>query len=113
MALIRALQSEPLAKLVALGVPLLEMTTAILLAIPATRRVGLYISLGMISIFTIYLAGTHWIGKQPFCSCGGALDSLSFEEHVLFNILLIIISFCGIKLTNSHFDNYHSPISPG
>ena len=85
------------------AIPATELTLAGLLCIPQTRLKGLYASLFLLIIFTIYIAITMngAFGKIP-CSCGGILQKMNYKTHILFNISFIILAITGITKTENH-----------
>ena len=89
---------KPIARTVALGLPSLEIVLAVLLFFPATRRKGLYISLTLLTLFTIYLIYMVSTVSHLPCNCGGVLNSLTWKEHICFNIFCIIVSLIGIAV---------------
>lgn len=73
-------------------VPLIELSLVALLFYPATMLRGIQASVVLLSIFTIYLAlgiGRAF-GKVP-CACGGILSGMGHVEHIIFNLLFIIL----------------------
>jgi len=86
------------AGLIAWIVPSVELLTVLLLTIKVTRIIGLYASLIMLLIFTLYIAGMLLSGKQLPCSCGGIIQQFSWKEHLIFNIFFLLLSFAGILL---------------
>jgi hypothetical protein len=73
-----------------------ELFISGLLIIPATRLVGLYLSLGLMSLFTCYLLFAVMMGYALPCTCGGVLRQLTWRQHVLFNFGFIILAMSGI-----------------
>src|SRR5438046_74733 len=49
--------------------PSVELLVAALLFIPKTRKAGLYSSLGMMGVFTLYVAYLVLFTPNPPCSC--------------------------------------------
>jgi len=88
----------PFAIILAWAVPASELIIAALLVIPATRLAGLYASLALMSLFTIYIAAMLLSGSDIPCSCGGVLEEMSWETHILFNCFFIALSTWGIYL---------------
>lgn len=79
-------------------VPISEIAIALLLIIPKTQRLGLYLFTSMMGIFTLYIASMLlWAEKKP-CHCGGAISALTWEQHLLFNIAFILLAIFGIYL---------------
>lgn len=78
-------------------VPTLEIVIGLLIAIPRTRLKGLYTALGLMIVFTIYVMGIVFISPYAPCSCGGIITLLSWQEHLLFNIGLIVLALIAIR----------------
>jgi putative oxidoreductase len=79
--------------------PGIEMSTALLLAFPLSRIVGLYLSVLLMAVFTAYiaLALMHIFSRVP-CSCGGVLKSLGWKNHFFFNLFFLLSSLAGLIL---------------
>src|SRR5690606_22369922 len=67
------------------GVPALEIVIAFFVAWPKTRLKGLYGALGLMILFTLYVAGIVFFSPYAPCSCGGIIPLLSWLQHLLFN----------------------------
>ena len=86
------------ALLISWSVPVAELTVAALLLIPKTARKGLWAFLGLMLIFSVYiLTVLIWASKLP-CHCGGVIETLSWTEHLIFNLGFIILSIIAIRL---------------
>lgn len=66
-------------------VPLVEFLVALLLAIPSLRLIGLYSSWVLMFLFTLYVGAILTLASHIPCSCGGVLETLSWEQHLVFN----------------------------
>ncbi|AZI26686.1 hypothetical protein EA772_15535 [Pedobacter sp. G11] len=79
--------------------PSIEILAAILLTIPRTIRYGLYTSVILLTLFTLYiifiLTGIH--NKAP-CSCGGVLNMLSWKSHLVFNLIFLSINAWTVQV---------------
>ncbi|MFC4380546.1 MULTISPECIES: DoxX family protein [Bacteroidota] len=82
--------------IISYGVIAIEIFVAILLCIDSTRVFGLYASLGLLAAFTIYIFLILKFSDFVPCSCGGILEKLGWEEHLLFNIFFFLITGTGI-----------------
>ena len=80
---------------VAWGIPTVELLIALLLVIKRTRLIGLYASFFLMSLFTAYLIIMLNFSYYIPCSCGGILEKLSWNQHILFNFFFIAISAAG------------------
>lgn len=96
------LSAEPLIapykNMLAWLLPALELGIAALLTVKNTRFYGLYASLILLIVFTGYIAGMLISASSLPCSCGGAINGLSWQEHLLFNVFFIVINIAGIVL---------------
>jgi uncharacterized membrane protein YphA (DoxX/SURF4 family) len=88
------------ANLVAWLIPTAEIIISLLLISSRWQLTGLYASFGMMVMFTAYIVAiTHFSEYIP-CSCGGILEHMSWNQHLAFNILFVLLAVSGI-LTNS------------
>lgn len=81
-------------------VPLAECVTVVLLVNPKTRLVGFYGSLILMSAFTAYIICILTLSIYVPCSCGGVLESLTWTQHLILNIGLVLSAIAGILLAN-------------
>jgi len=100
---------RPAAGIIAKVLPILEIAIAILLFIPSMRVAGLYGSALLISIFTIYLGYMIFFIPSLPCSCGGVLRYLSWQQHIIFNLFFILLSFAGIYLYKKSTRHFRTP----
>jgi hypothetical protein len=108
-----ALGKSPLlsdgASLIAWLLPAVELAVALMLFFPSTKQAGLYASLCLVSVFTLYIAYMVLVtphSKLP-CSCGGILQKMSWNQHLLFNLIFTSLASIAIILTkNSHRLSY-------
>lgn len=88
---------------VSYAVILLELLIVALLAIPKTNLIGLYSSTALMSAFTIYIYLILNYSDFVPCSCGGILEKLGWTEHLVFNILCVLLG--GIAVWINETDN--------
>lgn len=84
--------------LVAWLVPAIEIIVSILLIAAETRKLGLYASLVLLGVFTLYLVYMVSSGIKLPCHCGGAISTMSWQQHIWFNAAFLIITVIGIKM---------------
>jgi uncharacterized membrane protein YphA (DoxX/SURF4 family) len=82
----------------AVFVPLLEIAVSLLLAVPLSRRVGLYASFCLMVMFTTYIIMILHFSEYIPCSCGGILQNMTWGQHLVFNIFFIIPAVIAILL---------------
>lgn len=90
-----------LASILIWTLPEFELITASLLLFERTRRIGLYISVVLMMLFTGYiiLVLLHVFNQVP-CSCGGVIQALGWKLHLVFNLFFLLLTFMGIYFTN-------------
>jgi hypothetical protein len=89
----------PFSKLIAVGLPVVEILVTILLLIPKWRLKGFLASLFLMTSFTIYIIATLSFSKHIPCSCGGIIAELSWTQHLIFNTIFIGLAIVGIILS--------------
>jgi hypothetical protein len=83
---------------IAWSIPAVEILISLLLVFKRTKLIGLYASFFMMSLFTSYLIIMLNFSYHIPCSCGGVLQNLSWNEHVIFNAFFIVIAGAGALL---------------
>jgi putative oxidoreductase len=88
------------APFVAWIVPTTEVLLALALIFERTRTLGLYGSLVLMSLFTIYtlIVLLHFFHYVP-CSCGGVIRRLTWRQHLFFNLFFVVLSVFGINVS--------------
>jgi len=87
-------------------IPSIEIISSILLLIPRLRFFGLFSALVLMSMFTTYIIIILNFSPHVPCSCGGILEKLGWQEHLIFNIGFVGLAILGIKLYRE--DNFNS-----
>ncbi|HEY1167092.1 MAG TPA: MauE/DoxX family redox-associated membrane protein [Chitinophaga sp.] len=88
----------PVAPFIAWALPLVEFAVAIALFIPAWRLWGLYASSVLMLLFTGYIAALLSFSEELPCSCGGILQEMSWQQHLVFNITFTALSIISAIL---------------
>ncbi|MBE9600169.1 MauE/DoxX family redox-associated membrane protein [Pedobacter sp. MC2016-24] len=98
----RVLGKSPLigdfSQIIAWIIPSLEIILALLLISSTIKKVGLYLSLGLMILFTLYLIYMVLSGSKLPCQCGGVISSMSWQQHIWFNVIFIILALVGLKI---------------
>lgn len=76
--------------------PVTELVVVLLLFFERTRRAGLYASLLLLVLFTLYLLYMVLFVADLPCSCGGVLRKMSWQQHVWFNLFFILINLIAL-----------------
>ncbi|TDQ10276.1 MauE/DoxX family redox-associated membrane protein [Pedobacter metabolipauper] len=86
-------------------VPTVEIIISILLIFSRTVLVGLYASLALMTTFTVYIYSILHFSDVIPCSCGGVLQKMNWDQHLVFNIFFILLTIIGILLQPSTKQN--------
>nr|WP_133177613.1 MauE/DoxX family redox-associated membrane protein [Chitinophaga parva] len=77
------------------ALPIGELITTIALIIPKFRLIGFSISTLLFASFTTYLSYFILSKIHLPCSCGGIIGYLNWHQHLLLNIVLLLVSVWG------------------
>lgn len=83
---------------VSIGVPGIEIVIAIALMLPKYRLTGLYASYLLMSMFTMYIYIILNYSAFVPCSCGGILQKMTWNEHLLFNSVFMLLAIIAILI---------------
>ena len=79
-------------------VPGVELLIALLLLIPKYKKTGIYAAFALMIMFSAYIfIVLHYSSFVP-CSCGGILEKMSWNTHLLFNILFVVLAAAAILM---------------
>lgn len=78
-------------------IPCSEILISVALIFERTRLLGLYGSLVLMGLFTIYaiLILSHVFPYVP-CSCGGVIKRLTWRQHLVLNLFFVTLSIIGV-----------------
>lgn len=79
-------------------IPAIEITISVMLATNRWRLTGLYASLSLMVMFTAYIIAITRYSEYVPCSCGGILEKMGWNEHLVFNSAFVILAVTGILL---------------
>tara|TARA_R100000353_G_scaffold175198_2_gene144930 strand:- start:32872 stop:34332 length:1461 start_codon:yes stop_codon:yes gene_type:complete len=80
------------AGIIAWLVPGIELVIAVLLLIPKLKKIAFYATFTIMVMFTAYIFIILNFSDYIPCSCGGILETMSWTQHLIFNILLILVA---------------------
>lgn len=90
--------NEKVAVFISWFIPIIELATAGILISPKYRNVGMYLASGLILLFTVYIIWVLEFSENIPCSCGGIINNLSWQEHLIFNSCFLFLGILGIYL---------------
>ncbi len=77
-------------------VPGIEIAIALLLMVPKYRTLALHAAFTLMVMFTAYIYIILNFSDFIPCSCGGVLEKLSWTQHLIFNIVFIVLAALAI-----------------
>lgn len=85
-------------------IPLLEVAISVALIFEYTRLLGLYASLVIMVMFSVYtgIVLLHFFPYVP-CSCGGVIQKLTWPQHLFLNVFYVALSILGIRIQRRLF----------
>ena len=81
---------------------IVELIIVLLLSIPRVKKIGLYASMALMVAFTIYIYLILNFSDFVPCSCGGILEKLGWTEHLVFNMVCVVLTLIGIILLENN-----------
>ena len=81
---------------IAWAVPAFEIVIALMLSFPRTKLPALFASYILMLLFTAYIFIILNFSESIPCSCGGILEKMGWDEHLIFNIGFVIMAFAAI-----------------
>ncbi len=79
-------------------VPAIEVVIALMLTFQRFRLLGLYASFTLMVMFTAYIVVITRFSDYIPCSCGGVLENLSWNEHLVFNVVFVVLAAISIMI---------------
>lgn len=89
------------ANIISYAVPITEIIISLFLFNYKYRLIGLIVSFALMIMFTSYIYIILNYSSFVPCSCGGLLEELSWNQHILFNMGFVILISFAIYLTDS------------
>jgi hypothetical protein len=85
-----------MAPIVAWILPVVELGAAGLLVFRRTEKAGTYLSMGLMIIFSSYIFYMLLFVPHLPCSCGGVIRTMSWSQHLVFNVFFIGLAVLNI-----------------
>jgi uncharacterized membrane protein YphA (DoxX/SURF4 family) len=79
-------------------VPAFEILLALLLMKSRFRLIALYASFCLMVMFTAYIVVITRFSDYVPCSCGGVLEKLTWDQHLVFNLVFVVLAFIAIVI---------------
>lgn len=104
---------------IAVILPIAELFLVVLLLMEKTKKTGLLLSLGMMTAFTTYIILMLNFSYHIPCACAGILShgiiwkgevvfKMTWERHIIFNLVFVIIGLANILFPHKPRPSIHS-----
>jgi uncharacterized membrane protein YphA (DoxX/SURF4 family) len=93
------------ADFVSITVPGIEIIIAVMLSFQKLRLFALYAAFSLMIMFTAYIIVITKFSEYIPCSCGGVLQNMSWNQHLIFNIVFVILGLMGIVIQSKSMSN--------
>ncbi|OQP66447.1 hypothetical protein A3860_13225 [Niastella vici] len=80
-------------------IPVTELILAVLLLLPFTRLKGLFASLFLLGLYTLYLVCMLETRFHSICNCGEPFQSLSLKMHIALTLAAVFVTGVGVVLS--------------
>ncbi|MNL24942.1 hypothetical protein D3C87_1463970 [compost metagenome] len=82
-------------------VPVIELVLVVMLVFDKFRLPGLLASFSLMVMFTAYIFIVLYLIREQPCGCGGVLELLGWEAHMIFNIGFTVLAGVGVALQHT------------
>lgn len=79
-------------------VVIIEFGIAVFLLFPKTRIKALYAGFCLMTMFTAYIFIMLNYSSYLPCSCGGILEKMSWEQHLIFNLFFVVLGAAALSI---------------
>lgn len=81
-------------------IPTIEIIISLMLAFRKWQLFGLYAAFSLMVVFTGYIIVITKFSDYIPCSCGGILQDMTWNQHLVFNIAFVVLGITGIILSS-------------
>lgn len=84
------------ATFIAYAIPALEFLIAILIVMKRYQLFALFASYSLMLLFSLYIITILKFSPYIPCSCGGILQTMTWNQHLVFNLAFVLFSIVSI-----------------
>ncbi len=99
--------NKHLVRFVSAFVPIIELGIAGLLISAKYKEFAMYLASGLMLLFSIYIIWIMEFSADVPCSCGGIINNLTWQEHLLFNSGFLLLGILGIYIQANKQRNFY------
>lgn len=89
------------------AIPGSQLLVALLLVFEKSRKLALWSSLGLLTMFTVYiiLIISNALARVP-CTCGGVISSFTWPQHLVFNLFFMALNAIALVLMRKNHNDH-------
>jgi len=87
-----------ISNLIAVAVPIMELIIAAMLIIKQVQFIALHLAFMLMVAFSAYIMAILNFSPYVPCSCGGILENMSWNQHLAFNLLFVLLAGATILI---------------
>jgi hypothetical protein len=99
--------NKHLVRFVSAFVPIIELGIAGLLISAKYKEFAMYLVSGLMLVFSLYIIWIMEFSADIPCSCGGIINNLTWQEHLLFNSGFLLLGILGIYIQANKQRNFY------
>nr|WP_199083382.1 MauE/DoxX family redox-associated membrane protein [Pedobacter sp. ASV19] len=84
--------------IIAVAIPGIELIISLLIAIKRFQYYVLYFAFTLMAIFSAYIVAILKFSPYVPCSCGGILQNMTWNQHLIFNVGFLLLGAVAIVL---------------
>ena len=84
-------------------VPLIEIVISVMLSNSRWRFLGICAAFFLMVVFSAYIIAITNFSSYIPCSCGGILEKMSWNQHLVFNSFFVLLGAIGVLVCDNNF----------
>jgi hypothetical protein len=86
------------ARIIAIAIPGIELLISMLISIRRFQYYVLYFAFSLMAVFSAYIVAILKFSPYIPCSCGGILQNMTWNQHLIFNMGFLLLGAVAILL---------------
>ncbi|HWW40885.1 MauE/DoxX family redox-associated membrane protein [Pedobacter sp.] len=86
------------AGIIAVEIPGIELLISLLIATKRFQYYALYFAFSLMVIFSTYIIAILKFSPYVPCSCGGILQNMTWNQHLIFNVGFVLLGAIAVLL---------------
>jgi len=83
---------------ISIMIPIIEILFSVFLVIKRLQLIGLYAAFALMVMFSCYILAILKFSSYIPCSCGGILQNMSWNQHLIFNLVFIGLAIIAVLI---------------